>query len=74
MQDMSNARQAIAAAQQAGAARTAANELAEAHRLLKLAQAELDQGDYSTARQYAIRARTAAEKALRMSQANPTPP
>ena len=74
VQDMSNARQAIAAAQQAGATTTAASEMAEAQRLLKLAQAELDQGDYSNARQDAIRARAAAEKALRMSQSNPTPP
>jgi len=74
VQDMSNARQAIAAAQQAGAAHTATSEMAEAQRLLKLAQAELDQGDYSNARQDAIRARAAAEKALRISQANPAPP
>jgi PBP1b-binding outer membrane lipoprotein LpoB len=74
VQDMSNARQAIAAAQQAGAERTAAKLMAEAQQLLDLAQAALDQGDYNTARQNAIRARSAAEKALRISQDYRTPP
>ncbi len=71
---MSNARQAIAAAQQAGAQRNAASEMAEAQRLLKLAQEQLDQGDYSDARQNAVRARNAAEKALHITQESPTPP
>jgi len=74
VQDMSNARQAVAAAQQAGAERTAASEMADAQRFLQAAQAALDQGDYGTARQNAIRARNAAEKALRISQGNPRPP
>lgn len=74
VQDMSNARQAIAAAHQAGAERTAASEMAEAQQLLKLAQGQLDQGDYSDARQNAVRARNAAEKALHITQGNPTPP
>ncbi len=74
VQDMSNARQAIAAAQQAGAEHMAANEMAEARQLLKKAQTELDNGDYSSARQDAIRARSAAEKALRIAQGNPAPP
>ncbi|MHB8405775.1 MAG: DUF4398 domain-containing protein [Gammaproteobacteria bacterium] len=71
---MSNARQAVAAAQQAGAARTAASEMADAQRFLQAAQAALDQGDYSSARQNAIRARSAAEQALRISQGTPHPP
>jgi len=74
VQDMSNARQAVAAAQQAGATRTAASEMSKAQQLLQAAQAALDAGDYSSARRNAIEARNAAEKALRISQGNPVPP
>jgi hypothetical protein len=74
VQDMSNARQAVTAAQQMGAEHAAPDEMSEARQLLQAAQAALDRGDYSIARQDAIRARNAAEKALRMSQGNPPPP
>ena len=68
VQEMSNARQAVTAAQQAGADRTAVKEMAEAQRLLQAAQAALDHRDYSTARQDAVRARDEAVKALRINQ------
>lgn len=78
VQEMSNARQAVMAAQQMGAEHGAARELAEARRLLDVAQAALDRGDYSTARSNAERARAEAVKALRLSQnqspGSPSPP
>ncbi|MDE2070948.1 MAG: DUF4398 domain-containing protein [Gammaproteobacteria bacterium] len=78
VQEMSNARQAVAAARQMGAAQTATREMAEAERLLQAAQAALDKGDYGTARADANRAREHAVKALRIAQqqgsGGPSPP
>lgn len=78
VQEMSNARQAVAAARQVGAERTAAKEMAEAERLLQTAQAALDKGDYGVARTDAMRAREQAVKALRIAQqqgsGGPSPP
>ena len=74
VQEMSNARQAIAAAQQAGAQKVAAKQMAEAQRMMDRAQTELDRGNYGSARQDAVLARSAAEKALRIAQGNPSPP
>ncbi|MGH8397707.1 MAG: DUF4398 domain-containing protein [Gammaproteobacteria bacterium] len=68
VQEISNARQAVAAAQQAGADQTAPTQMAEARRLLQAAQAALDVGDFSTSRQDALHAHDEAVKALRISQ------
>ncbi|MGH8282792.1 MAG: DUF4398 domain-containing protein [Gammaproteobacteria bacterium] len=68
VQEISNARQAVAAAQQAGADRSAPKQMAEAQRLLRAAQAALDDGNYSASRQAALRARDEAVKALQISQ------
>jgi len=68
VQEMSNARQAVAAARQMGAEHAAANEMAEAERLLQSAQAALDRGDYGIARTDANSARDHALKALHIAQ------
>lgn len=68
VQEMSNARQTVMAAQQAGAAKAAPHVMAQARRLMSEAQAALDAGDYSTALKDARRAREAALKALQISQ------
>ncbi|HEX5339573.1 MAG TPA: DUF4398 domain-containing protein [Gammaproteobacteria bacterium] len=65
---MSNARQAVAAAEQGGAAKLAPQHLELAKRLLQAAQTALDQADYRTAREDALHARQEAVKALRISQ------
>ncbi|MGB9429339.1 MAG: hypothetical protein WCC11_05595 [Gammaproteobacteria bacterium] len=78
VQEMSNARQAVAAARQVGAEHAAAKQMANAEQLLRTAQAALDQGNYGTARADAIRARDAAVQALRITQeqtsGGPVPP
>ena len=70
VQEMSNARQAISAAQKAGAERYAPEPYAEARKLLSDASASARKGDYRAAhdqaelsREKAIEARQAAEKA-----------
>lgn len=68
VQEMSNARQAVAAARQLGAEHIAAKDMAEAERLLQSAQTALDIGDYATARADAIRARNQAVKAQHIAQ------
>lgn len=68
VQEMSNARQTVMAAHQAGAAKAAPQVMAQAQKLLTEAQAALDAGDYSTALKDARRAREAALKALELSQ------
>ncbi|MGH8281360.1 MAG: DUF4398 domain-containing protein [Gammaproteobacteria bacterium] len=73
VQEISNARQAVAAAQQAGADQSAPRQMAEARRLLQAAQAALDEGNYSTSRQYALHAHDEAVKALRISQRQGSP-
>ena len=60
VQEMSDARQAIQAAQAAGAERFAANEYEEAKRLLDLAERQLDQHRYKRARRTALSAREQA--------------
>lgn len=66
VQEMSDARQAIQAARDAGVAETPHNEmLSEAQKLLKEAKRELELGDYSRARDIAL---SAKEKALMAKQ------
>ena len=86
VQEMSNARQAISAAQKAGAERYAPEPYAEARKLLSDASASARKGDYRAAhdqaalsREKAIQARQEAEKAVAAEKAAgpdaaPTPP
>lgn len=69
VQEMSNARQALAAAEQGHADKTAPAEMSVARRYMDAAQAALDSGDYGTAREDATLASQAAAKALSISQA-----
>lgn len=85
VQEMSNARQAISAAQKAGAERYAPDTFAQARKLLSDASASARKGDYRAAhdeaelsREKAIEARQAAEKAVAAEKsgkdAAPAPP
>ncbi len=64
VQEMSNARQAIKAARDAGAERSAPQVLSEAQQLLDQAQHKLQQRHYRDARRYAIDAHNKAAEAL----------
>src|SRR5579859_2972060 len=68
VQEMSNARQTLAAAEQAQAGKSTQQDLTNARRYLDEAQAALDAGDYSTAREDALKAQQIALRALAMSQ------
>ena len=81
VQEMSNARQAIVAAQKAGADQYAPEMLAEAQRLLASAKANSNKGDYRAARdeadqarEKAIEARHVAEKATAPAKAPESSP
>lgn len=63
VQDMSNARQTIQAARDAGAEVRAADMLGEAEKLLKQASQQLDDGDYISARSLAMKAKWRAIQA-----------
>ena len=67
MQEMSDARQAIAAAREAGAETYATDELGAAEVLLGQAQAALKRGDYDGSREDALRARREAVKARELA-------
>ena len=64
VQEMSDARQAIALAREAGAEERAARELRDAEALLSSAQQKLTERSYDQARQDAIRAKLKALDAL----------
>jgi hypothetical protein len=68
VQEMSNARQAVRAAQKAGAEKYAPAEMTEAERLLKSAKANLSKGEYRTARDEAEQAREKAMEARRIAE------
>ncbi|MGH8280133.1 MAG: DUF4398 domain-containing protein [Gammaproteobacteria bacterium] len=76
IQEMSNARQSVMAAQQSGAVTSAPRLMAQAQKYLAKAQAALDAGDYSSARKNAELAREAALKALQTTEkpGSRTPP
>jgi Domain of unknown function (DUF4398) len=77
VQEMSNARQAIVAAQKAGAERYAPEMLGEAQRLLASAKSHSSKGDYRTARDEADLARDKAIEARKLAeqaQATEDPP
>jgi hypothetical protein len=63
-QEMSNARQAIKAARDAGAAEVAPQKLNEAQSLLEQAETSLQRGDYKGARRSAVAAKGRATEAL----------
>jgi hypothetical protein len=68
VQEMSNARQAIKAARDAGAERVAPQTLTEAQALLEQAEASLHRRAYREARRNAVSARSKAAEALGASQ------
>lgn len=68
VQEMSNARQAVRAAERAGAVTHAPDTLNEARRLLKNAEYNLRHGDYRTARDDAEQARDKAVEARRVAE------
>ena len=70
VQEMSDARQAITVAREAGAADLAAAELAEAEKYLQNAEAKLDHEEYREARSAALEAKYRAQKALQLSEAS----
>ena len=69
VQEMSDARQAIAAAEESNAAALAPDELNEARRLLEQAETQLRARYYALAQTSAIQARSRAVEALQASQA-----
>jgi len=68
VQEMSNARQAIRAARDAGAAKTAPQTLNEAQTLLDRAEGNLQRREYRDARRDAVAARDKASEALSASR------
>jgi len=69
VQEMSDARQAIMVAKEAGAAEHAAADLREAENYLQSAEGSLSTRNYATARRDAVQAKTKAIEALRRSEA-----
>jgi hypothetical protein len=68
VQEMSDARQAIAAAEQANAGRVAADTLADARRFLEEAERQIQEQAYGPARMNAVRAKNRAVLALRSTE------
>jgi hypothetical protein len=69
VQEMSDARQAIRAAEQADAGRVAGDTLADARKFLEEAERQIQEGAYGPARMNAVRAKNRAVQALRSTQA-----
>lgn len=69
VQEMSDARQAIAAAEEAGAAQLAPQPLADARRYIAEAERLIREEIYGPARANAVRARNRAAQALRDAEA-----
>jgi hypothetical protein len=69
IQEMSDARQAIAAAEQADAGRLAPDPLDEARRFIAVAESQLREESYTAARANALRAKNRAVQALQVSEA-----
>ncbi len=69
VQEMSDARQAVRAAQEAGGARYAPETMAEAEKLLKSAKSNLGKGEYRAAREEAEQARAKAMEARGQAEA-----
>jgi hypothetical protein len=68
VQQMSDARQAVRAAQAAGAGEYAPEQLGKAQRLIEEAQQDLRRHDYRSAEQAAVEARRSALEALEVSR------
>jgi hypothetical protein len=68
VQEMSDARQAISAAEQADANRLAPDSLSDARRFLAEAERQIQQNAYGPARMNAVRAKNRAAQALSSSQ------
>jgi hypothetical protein len=68
VQEMSNARQAVKAAERAGAGTVAPELMGEARQLLKSAEGHLRRGEYRVARDEAELARTRAVEARRVAE------
>lgn len=64
VQEMSNARQAIKAARDAGADQSAPQKMSEAQSLLEQAETSLQKGDWRDARRNAVEARGRATEAM----------
>jgi hypothetical protein len=69
VQEMSDARQAIRAAEQADAGRIAGDTLADARKFLEDAERQIQEEAYGPARMNAVRAKNRAVQALRSTQA-----
>lgn len=74
VQEMSNARQAVRAAERAGAQQYAPQLMGEARQALRSAEAHLREGEYRTAREEAEQARAKAVEARRVAEAAKQPP
>ncbi|MEM8815254.1 MAG: DUF4398 domain-containing protein [Pseudomonadota bacterium] len=74
VQEMSDARQAIAVAKEAEVADAAARELASAETYLQSAEQKLGERDYSRARNDAIEAKLRAIRALKLSESGKNTP
>jgi hypothetical protein len=72
-QEMSDARQAIRAAERAGAAQHAPDPLGEARQLVERARVGMQKGDYRQARDDAEQAREKAMEARRLAEAAAPP-
>jgi starvation-inducible outer membrane lipoprotein len=72
VQEMSDARQAIAAAEQADAGGVAADTLADARRFLAEAERQIQEQAYGPARMNAVRAKNRAVLALRSTEPRTT--
>jgi hypothetical protein len=70
VQEMSDARQAVRAAEQAGAEQKAPGQFAAAQALLKEAEGNINRGEYREAREHATRARMKAIEARQAAMRN----
>jgi hypothetical protein len=68
VQEMSDARQAIRAAEAAGAEKKASVEMTQARELIKAAEEDIRQGDYRQAREHARLSRETAIEARRLAE------
>ena len=73
VQEMSDARQAIAAAEQANGAKLAPDSLNDAHRFLADAERQIQEEAYGQARMNAVRAKNRATQALHAIQSTTEP-
>lgn len=74
VQEMSDARQAIAVAREADPNADAARELESAESYLESAEKELNQRNYTQARAAALEAKARALRSLKMSESTSPPP